>query len=142
MTEADSKTPKQLVDYVEVLPSAFGFISVKAPAVGLIGQDYVTECFLVGMSRDAKNVPKLTVTTSVLDENGKPTVAEPIRNRIPDDSPAMWANIHKQELVQVSSPIFLNRAGRFTVQIEARDELSKKTIKCSYSLRVVDATGK
>jgi hypothetical protein len=143
VAEADSKSPpKQLVEYLEVQPKAFGFIFVSAPAVGLTGQDYMMEYSLVGMSRDAKNIPKVTVTTSVLDENGKSTVAEPMPNRIPDDAPDMWANIGKQELLRVQSPIYLNRPGRFTVQIEARDELSKQTKKYSYTLRVLDPTSK
>jgi hypothetical protein len=40
------------------------------------------------------------------------------------------------------SPIFLNRPGRFTIQVKATDELRKKTVEFSYKLTVLDAAGK
>jgi len=136
-----NKTTKQLVHEVEVMPNDFGIIHVTAPAVGFVGQDYPAGFSLVGWQRDAKKAPKLTITTKVLDEAGKPTVGEPIVSKIPDDLPP-GQNWEKQELVQMSAPIFLNRSGKYTVMWEARDELSKKTVKFSYTLTVIDTAGK
>ena len=50
-------------------------------------------------------------------------------------------NWEKQELVPMQSTILLNRAGKYTVVVEARDELAKKTVKLTYDLKVID-TGK
>jgi len=139
--DAASKMTKTLDHVLEVLPPDFGLIHVLAPSTGLVGQDYVAEFSLVGWGRDAKKVPKMTITSRVLDEAGKPTTGEPNVSKIPEDFGAdqKW---DKQELVRMASPILLNRAGRFTVQIEARDEITKKTSKFSYTLTVIDGTGK
>jgi len=140
--DSGNKTSKQLVQEVEVLPPAFGMIHIAAPAIGLVGQDYPAEFSLVGWQRDSKKAPKMSITVKVLDESGKPTLAEPIISKIPDDLPPNQ-NWEKQELVRMMSPIFLNRAGRFTVVWEAKDELSKAPpVKFSYTMTVIDAAGK
>src|SRR5439155_2689682 len=76
--DSGNKTSKQLVQEVEVLPPAFGMIHIAAPAIGLVGQDYPAEFSLVGWQRDSKKAPKMSITVKVLDESGKPTLAEAI----------------------------------------------------------------
>lgn len=139
--DGGSKASKQLMQELEVIPADFGIIHVLAPSIGFVGQDYVAEFSLVGWARDAKKVPKMTITSRVFDDAGKPTLAEPNVSNIPADFGAdqKW---DRQEIVRMASPILLNRAGRYTVQIEAKDELSKKSVKFSYSLTVIDAAGK
>jgi hypothetical protein len=124
-----------------LLPQEFGLIHVMAPAVGFVGQDYAAEFSLVGMARDNKKVPKLTIKSRVIEASGKPATQEPIITKAPEDFPPEvdWA---RQELVRMTSSILLNRTGRFTVEIEAKDELSKKSVKFSYNLTVVDVPGK
>jgi hypothetical protein len=136
-----TKASNKFTQDLEVLQADFGFIHILAPAMGFVGQDYVAEFSLVGMQRDSKKVPKVTITSRVLDESGKPTTIDPNISKIPEDLPAdiKW---EKQELVRMASPILLNRAGRFTVQIEAKDELSKKTVKFSYPLTVMEVGAK
>jgi hypothetical protein len=135
-----SKAKAKLEQEVEVQKTEFGLIHVQAPAMGLVGQDYVAEFTLVGWGRDKKKMPKITVTTQVLDSAGKPTVANPGISDIPKDMPAVdWPNT---EIVRMRMPVFLNRPGRYTIQIEARDELNNKTTKFSYPLNVIDAGGK
>jgi hypothetical protein len=139
-----SKGPKQLVQEIELLPHEFDIIFVAAQSTSFVGADYMLEYALVDMARDAKQLPKLTVTTRLVDEaTGKPTVAEPMINKLPDDwDPKVLPNVAKPGPVPVSSPMFLNRPGRFRVELEIRDEISKKTLKFSYTLTVLDTTGK
>jgi hypothetical protein len=140
ITDAANKTKQTLTQEVELLKPDFGFIHIQAPTFGLKGQDYAVQYALVGWMRDKKGAPKITLTFRVLDDKNKPTLTDPIVNKIPDDLPGFKAD--KQELITLFSPILLNRAGRFTVEIEALDELSKKSAKFSYPLTVVDPAGK
>lgn len=142
ITDGSNKMKKDLVQDFELLPKEFGFVHVVAPAVGIKGQDYAVEYALVSFGLDSKTkAPRITLTVRVLDESGKLTTSEPIVLKIPDDLPAgTWEK--QQELIRLRSPVFLNRPGRFTVEVEALDETSKKTSKISYPLTVVDPAGK
>jgi hypothetical protein len=139
ITDPGNKTEKKLDQKIEVLKKDFGFIHVMAPSVGFKGQDYGVSYKLVGMSRDNKKIPRITVSMRVLDESGTPTSTQPIVNKIPDDLPEV--NI-KQDFISLYTPIFLNRTGRFTVEIKADDDLSKKTDTLKYTLTVLDTAGK
>ena len=140
--EKNSKAKSTLTQEFEVLPSDFGFIHVMAQATGLVGQDYVAELSLVGWQRDAKKAPKISLTTRIIDDaTGKPTNNVPNVSNIPADLPSTvdWS---KEQLVRMASPIFLNRPGTFTIEFEAKDEISKKSAKMSYKLTVVPPGGK
>jgi hypothetical protein len=137
VTDQAGKQSKLTHD-VEVLPADFGFIHVVAPALGLVGQDLPVEYALVGYGKDKQKAPKITVVVRVLDESGKPTVSEASVSKIPEDMPGQKI----EEIVRMTTPIFLNRPGRFTVEIEARDEIANKTKKFSYAFKVVEAAGK
>jgi hypothetical protein len=149
ITDPANNSTKQLSHEVELQPQTFCILHVLAPAVGLTGQgftgpEYALSFSLAGMTRDAKKMPKITVVGRVLDEAGKPTTTEPmITYKIPEELPAeMISDLPNRELIPLVSPMLLNRPGRFTVQIEARDELSKKTAKFSYSFTVLDPVSK
>jgi hypothetical protein len=144
VAEDGAKTPKQLVQELELLPHDFDIIFVAAQSTGFVGQDYTLEYSLVDMARDSKQLPKLTVTTRLVDEaSGKATLADPMVTKLPDDwPPEVLTSVAKPGRVPVTSPMFLNRPGRFKVELEIRDEISKKTIKFSYTLTVLDLTGK
>jgi hypothetical protein len=140
--EKSSKLKTTINQELEVLPPDFGFIHVLAPAIGLVGQDYVAELSLVGWQRDAKKFPKLTLTTRIIDDaTGKPTNNVPNISNIPADLPAS-VDLAKEQFVRMASPIFLNRAGTFTVEFEAKDEIGKKTVKMNYKLTVLPPGGK
>jgi hypothetical protein len=138
VTDPAAKQSKQLTQEVEVLPADFGFIHIVAPALGLVGQDLPIEYALVGFGKDKQKMPKITVTVRVLDESGKPTVSEANVSKIPEDMTGQKID----EIVRMTTPIFLNRPGRFTVEVEARDEIANKTKKFSYAFKVVEPTSK
>jgi hypothetical protein len=128
----------KLEQELEVLPPDFGFIHIVAPAMGFVGQDLPVEFAVVGMGRDAKGMPKIVVTSKVLDESGKPTT-DPMVNRIPDELPK-GVKADQEKLFRLTSPILLNRPGTFTFEITAVDEISKKKTSFSYKFKVLDAS--
>jgi hypothetical protein len=139
ITDPAKKDSKTLVQDLEVIQPDFGFIHVMAPAMGFKGQDYYLQYALVGFGRDKKNYPNINLSMRVL-ADGKPTFPDPIASNIPRDYPKIQAD--KAELLRLGGQIYLNRTGRFTVEVEAIDEISKKKDKFSFPLTVIDPTGK
>jgi hypothetical protein len=140
--EKSTKAKATVTHEVDVQPTDFGFIHVQAPAIGQVGQDYVCDLSLVGWQRDAKKMPKITLSTRIIDDaTGKPTTTAPNISKIPEDLPKDidWP---AQELVRMRSPTFLNRPGTFTIEFEAKDELKNKTAKFSYKVTVIQPGGK
>jgi hypothetical protein len=137
--EKGKGTKQSFTQEVEVLAQDFGMIHVVAQSYGFVGQDYACQFSLVGWKRDDKKLPNMVVTSKVLDEQGK-QIGDPVVTNIPKDFGPDF-NWEKQELVPMQSTILLNRAGKYTVVVEARDELAKKTVKLTYDLKVID-TGK
>jgi hypothetical protein len=144
VAEEGSKTPDKLERELELLPKGFGIIQVQALHMGFVGQELGVGYIVVDAARDSKKMPKITVTTRVIDETtGKSTVAEPQVSKVPDDlAPEQQASVAKQQLVPVQSPMFLNRPGRFKVELDIRDEIAKKSLKFSYNLTVLDSAAK
>jgi hypothetical protein len=137
--EKSTKAKATATHEIDVQPQDFGFIFVMAPATGFVAQDYAAEFTLVGWQRDTKTkAPKITLTTRIIDDaTGKPTQSQPMVSNIPADlnSDIKW---EKEQVIRMTSPIFLNRAGSFTVEIEAKDELAKnKTVKLTYKVNSI-----
>jgi len=144
VTEDGAKTPSKLEQKIQLLPKNFGMIHVLAQPIGFVGQEYKLIYGVVEMARDANQIPKITVTTRIVDEaTGKATLAEPQVSKFPDDLPAeQRASVAKQGLIPIESPMFLNRAGKFKVEVDIRDEIAKKSLKFSYGLTVLDTSAK
>jgi hypothetical protein len=120
----------------EVVKEAFGFVGVSAPAVGFVGQPYVTGFGLVNLKLDAKGKPDVELTVRVLDDKGKPA-SEPQKAIFPRDLPEK-IDLKEANFVPWTHPIFLNRAGRFTIEVSAKDKNSGTTSQFSYPLTVID----
>jgi hypothetical protein len=120
----------------ELMPPTFGIAGVIAPAVGYPGLSYATEFALIDMTLDDKKRPNVEVTMRLLDESGKP-VADPVMSTLPRDLPAE-TNLEQENLVGMRYPLFLNRPGRFTVDIYAKDNIGKKETRLTYPLTVLD----
>ena len=131
-----SKEQKSHVYQFELLPQTFGIAGVVAPAIGFPGQHHATEFALVDLGLDAKKQPNAEVTMRVLDESGK-AVATPVVSTLPRDLPAE-SNLEKENFVPMRYPIYLNRSGRFTIDILAKDNISKKESRLTYPLTVLD----
>jgi hypothetical protein len=68
----------------------------------------------------------------VLDEGGKPTLGKPFAGEVRENVPATYSAVPMQFVLH------LNRAGKFTVQLKARDLISKKTAELSFPLVVME----
>jgi hypothetical protein len=123
----------------ELMPPNFGLVGVTAPAIGFPGQHYVASFALVNMKLDAKNNPNVAVVMKVLDEAGTLEMTKPINTFLPKDMPQDGGvNLAKENFVPMQFPIYLNRAGRFTVEIEATDLAANRKTKLRYKLTVID----
>ena len=138
VTDKLAKQSKAILYPIQVLPRAFGFIGVMAPAVGLTNQHYLAEFGLVGFVPDAKTkLPKVEITIRVLDQNDKPVVRES-KIMLPEDLPKN-TNGETLELVPLSFPLYLNRTGQFQIDITAVDKNGKNAeIQMRFPLTVVD----
>jgi hypothetical protein len=131
----------KVVNYgFEVEPEGFGFVRVALPAAAFTGQSHILNFAVIGMSRDTKKMPNVTIHMHVLDDSGK-TVYEQ-SSMIPKDLP------EEEQGKIAASPftppltygMFLNRPGRFIIELEGTDNLSKKSAKVRFPLTVVDSS--
>jgi hypothetical protein len=139
--DRNSNESKSQTQQFELLQRGFGFAGVVAPGIGFAGQHYATEFALIDMGLDAKKQPDVKVEMRVLDENAKP-VATSTYWTLPRDLP-MGTDLVKENLVPLHFPLYLNRPGRFIIDILAKDNVSKTEARLTYPLTVVDfVTGK
>jgi hypothetical protein len=137
--DRNSKEQKSHVYTFELMPQTFGIAGVVAPSIGFPGQHHSTEFALVDMGLDDKKQPNVEVTMRVLDEAGKP-VTTPIISTLPRDLPPD-SSLDKENFVPMRYPIYLNRSGRFTIDILAKDNIGKKESRLTYPLTVLDFSG-
>ncbi len=146
ITDKNAKDPKGPTDSksftyeFEILPPGFGLIRAFAPSVAFTQGNYEAHCALVGFARDPKTkLPNVDLRMRILDEKGKPTLEAAFINNIPKDLPEE-VDIKKLDTVPLPFPISLNRPGRFTIEIEAVDRISKKSAKLSCPLLVLETS--
>jgi hypothetical protein len=124
-----------------VLDKGFGIVSVTAEPVGFPGRTSGVRFEVVGMKRDSKEMFDVKVAMRIFDEQGKPTLQDPLGGEFPKDLPEK-VDPTKLNVLPVIFPIELTRSGRFRVELEALDGKSKKKSTVSYSLNVMDISGK
>lgn len=123
----------------ELLPPSFGIGAVVAPSIGYPGLPYATQFALFDLTLDAEKKPNVEVVMQVLDDSGKP-VSRPVTTTLPNDLP-VGTDLQAENLVPLRYPIFLNRPGRFTIDIHAKDINGKKEARLTYPLTVLDLSG-
>jgi hypothetical protein len=132
-----AKTTKEISYGLEVLPANFGVVRVFSPAAGFTGTNNMVTFAVIGMGRDSKNRPNVDVHMRVLDDAGKAMKSATflIPKDLPDES---LSKIEASKFLDLQFPFFLNRPGRFTIEVEAIDTLAKKTSTVRLPLTVVD----
>jgi hypothetical protein len=128
----------------EVLAKDFGLVRLQLttvsrnpealPPVAVPGQPIMLNCAAINFLRD-KNTdqPDVSVQVTILDEQGKPTLAKPSSDAVDKDFPK------NAIAIPISLPLQLNRGGKFTVVVEATDRLAKKpAAKLSFPLVVME----
>lgn len=87
---------------------------------------------VVGFQRQGgKGSPQVSVELRILDDQGKPTMSQSFTGQLGKDLPAGALFAPKQFHVA------LNRPGKFTIQVKATDQVSKKTSTASFPITVV-----
>ena len=135
-----AKTSQTLVRKFEVLPKDFGILRLQttngqalAPPIGVVGQDLVIDFATAGFGRDkTRKQPSILVEMNVLDDAGKPTLEEPMKYGTEKDVPESYLSL------RWIIPLRLNRPGKFTVELKATDQVSKKTSKVSFPVTVLE----
>jgi hypothetical protein len=142
VTDRNSKQSAKLSGKGKVLPADFGIVQVglfadvdgQAPmsAVAVVGNAAYLKFSTVGFGRDATTKqPSVNVSLRILDEQGKPTMAKPITGKIN-------SGIDAQDPFLVNQfGLSFNRAGRFTIELTAEDQISGRRSQISYAIRVL-----
>lgn len=140
VSDTVKKTSKTLSQKFTVMPKDFGLVRLQVsngrfpvPPIGVPGQSLMLSFAAIGFQRDAaKKQPVIGVELRILDESGKPTLAQPITGNVdkdvPDNLPA----------VPMDFMLILNRSGKFTVELKATDQLSKKTSTLKFPIVVYE----
>lgn len=137
VTDRNSKEAKAFTYPFEVLPEGLGLVGVTAPGVGVAGTFYYAEFAVVHMKLDDKKMPNVVVGMRVVDRDTGKTVHGPVLTNLPKDLP-MEIDLSKENFAPMRFPIFLNRPGRFIVDIVADDRAAKQQVRLVYPLRVLD----
>jgi hypothetical protein len=126
VTDRAGKATKELVQKFEVLSPAFGIVrlttsldekdAMPAPMIGVPGQFIYVNFVTVGFGRDTKK--------------GKPTLAKPSIGEVNDVQ-------DKVQAVPMQFQLNLNRPGRFTVELKATDNVTKKISTLTFPLAVL-----
>lgn len=128
-----------------ILPAQFGIIhveptldsSAKVPStpVGVIGESLFINFAAVGYERDkSTKQPDVKTTLRILDEDGKPTMPNPLVGRANHDIP------EEINILPLQYGVTLNRVGRFILELTATDELAGKMSRVTLPIRVVSPT--
>lgn len=127
---------------VKVLPKDFALVRTTTTvdpeahypaAVFACGQGVWVHGSAVGFARGANKQPDVVFEMRVLDQSGKPTLAEAVTGTPPKDLPADLSGL------PLAFPLTLNRAGKFTVELQATDRISGKKAKMSFPIVVQGA---
>jgi len=126
----------------KILPADFGLVHVglfadvdaRAPmsAVAVVGNSAFLQFAAVGFGRgkDTKQ-PNVTFSLRILDEQGKPTMAKAMTGTI--DS-----GVTPQDRFLTNRfGLTFNRAGRFTIELNAEDSTTGKRSQITYPIRVL-----
>jgi hypothetical protein len=143
VTDRTSKASQKLTKKFMVLPKGFGLVQLitsidpqmtrAVPPMGVVGEFRFVNCSVVGFERDTvKKQPDVLVELRVLDESGK-ELSKPSTLQFNQDVPETAG------LLPVGPfPLALNRPGKFSIELQATDRISKKTAKLSLPLTSVE----
>jgi hypothetical protein len=141
VTDRASNATKDLTHKFTVLKPEFAVVRLRTssdtdgtfpvPALGA-GQTLWVSFGIVGFGRDAgSKQPNVQFEFNVLDESGKATMAKPYATAITKDVP------EKNLAIPMQFPLSLTRAGKFTIELTATDQVTKKTAKLAVPLTVL-----
>jgi hypothetical protein len=130
---------------IKVLPKDFALVRTTvtidaeasyAARVFASGQGVWVHTSAVGFGRGANKQPDVVFEMRVLDDSGKPTLANAVTGSPPKDLPTTLSGL------PMAFPLTLNRPGKFTVELQATDRISGKKAKMSIPIVVQGAAEK
>jgi hypothetical protein len=149
---AKDKPTSKLEFPFEVLPKRFGMVQsginipydtnlLPTPPFVPTGQTIIVGTVVVGYElgpKDEKDPkkqqPNLFIKTTVLDESGKPTLAKPKSGGVME----IADQFKKAGMVPFTTPLELNRPGKYRIVIEVQDKIANKTAEQTLELTVYD----
>jgi len=141
--DLSTKAKQEFTRNFEILPKDFGIVRIQTTCDadakwicqlgGVAGQYLWLQFAVVGFDRDdRRQQPDVQVEMRVLDENRKPTVAKPFVGGVND-------RVTRDVLgIPMKFVLALNRPGKYTVELQATDRVSKKKVKKLLPLLVGD----
>jgi hypothetical protein len=131
----DDKT----LDYsFEVLPKEFGIVQPVVPAVALAGTDYSVNFSIAGMKFNKDDFPDVDFVFYLEDELGKKVFPKPIEVKVMQLHDPNVYDIRKKSIISIYFPVFLNRAGRYSIVLDAHDKIADRKAQARLPLRVLD----
>jgi hypothetical protein len=140
VTDLATKATKDLTHKFTVVKPDFAIVRFKTsgdregdfpvPVLGQ-GQTIWLNFGIVGFARDkTSKQPSVMLELNVLDDAGKATLDKPLSKVVGTDVP------EKNLAIPLQFPVALTRAGKFTFEITATDQVTKKTTKFTLPLTV------
>jgi hypothetical protein len=142
VTDKQSKQSKKITQDFVVSKKDFGIVSFMctaddqqqcpAPLGGVVGQALWLHFVVTAFDRDPKTQqPDLEVKIGFKDADGSPTTKPQVLKVNKGVQP-------KDSGVPVAFRLSLNRPGKFTIEMEATDAVTKKSAKLSFPVTVVE----
>ncbi len=145
LTDRLSKQTAEAKIQGKALPMDFGIIHVEpsgdplgqvpTPPLGVLGEVLYVNFATVGFARDEKSKqPHLKVSLRLLDENGEATMKEPLMGEVPQPNESLPESL---KIIPLQFAFTMNRTGNFTVELNAKDQLTGKTSQVTFPLTVL-----
>jgi hypothetical protein len=142
VTDRAARKSQSLERPFEVLARDFGLVRlsitgdpdvrVPVPGVGAAGQTIWVHLVAVGFQRGGdKKEPNIAFEIQALDESGQPVLPKPF----PGESKELPKDLQG---IPVDFPVYLNRPGKFTLNVKATDRHNKKTAEINFPLSVME----
>jgi hypothetical protein len=143
VTDRTTNQSTQLKGEGKVLPADFGLVQVgtfgdpddhvPVAPVGVVGGNLYLSFGVVGFARGNNKQPDIKVSLRILDDKGNPTTAAPLTGHLNQDIPA------DERFVPMQFPLSLDRAGTYTLELTAQDQVGGKTSTVSLPVRILGA---
>jgi hypothetical protein len=125
----------------EVLPPRFGIVQAglslpelrPTPPIAVPGQELWVHFGVIGFELDQKKQPSISITMDVIDQaTGKGVLPKPITGDIKEVADEQF-----KKLIPWYHPLFINRTGKFKVQVKATDNNGKKSANLELDFEVL-----
>lgn len=143
VTDPKTKASSSITVKFDVVKKDFGIVAVftshdaeaklSAPTTGFVGQTIYINFSIASFERSPKtNQPDVEIQFQVYDEKGTPILDKPLKQVQDAMSPILVKPADGAFALQF--PLFMNRPGKFVVELTAEDRVAKK--RSSYKLPV------